>query len=111
VSGRPWPGSDVDVGYYLEGYRRGQLQSLSEESRLASALVDALGIAVDLRNLAEAPLELRGRVLEDGVRIYSGDDPERVALERYVLAHYHDYKETFRAMHTTRLRQLARRGL
>lgn len=111
VSGRPRPGSDVDIGYYLGGYRRGRLLSLGEESRLASALVDAVGIDVDLRNLAEAPLELRGRVLEEGIRIYSGDDPERVALERYVLAHYHDYKETFRTMHNTRLRQLARRGL
>jgi predicted nucleotidyltransferase len=111
VSGRPRPESDVDIGYYLQGYQRGQLLSLGEESRLASALVDVVGIPVDLRNLAEAPLELRGRVLEEGVRIYSGDDPERVALERYVLAHYHDYKETFRAMHENRLRNLARRGL
>ncbi|HEU4368816.1 MAG TPA: hypothetical protein VFV05_11395 [Methylomirabilota bacterium] len=70
-----------------------------------------MGIAVDLRNLAEAPLELRGRVLEAGTRIYSGDDPQRVALERYVLAHYHDHKETFAIMHKTRLRQLARLGL
>ena len=74
------------------------------------ALADAVGVPIDLRNLAEAPLELRGRVLEEGVRIYSGHDPERVALECYVLAHYHDYKDTFRAMHETRLRQLARRG-
>jgi len=90
VSGRPRPESDVDIGYYLAGYRCGQLLSLGEESRLASALVGAVGIAVDLRNLAEAPLELRGRVLEEGIR--------------------HDYKETFRAMHEIRLRQLARRG-
>jgi predicted nucleotidyltransferase len=111
VSGRPRPGSDLDIGYYVEGYRRGETLSLREESRLASALADAVGVAIDLRNLGEAPLELRGRVLEEGARIYSGHDPERVALERYVLAHYHDYKDTFQAMHETRLRQLARRGL
>jgi hypothetical protein len=50
-------------------------------------------------------------VLEEGARIYSANDAERVALECFVLARYHDYKETFRAMHETRLRELARRGL
>jgi uncharacterized protein len=111
VSGRPRPDSDLDVGYYLHGHHHGQHLSFLEEQRLALALSDAAGVEVDLRNLAEAPLELRGRVLEDGVRIYSADDPERVALERYTLAHYHDYKEIFRRMHEIRLRQLATRGL
>jgi predicted nucleotidyltransferase len=109
VSGRPRPASDLDVGYYLRGYRRGETLSMRDESLLASALADAVGLEVDLRNLAEGPLELRGRVLEEGVRIYSADEPERVALERYVLAHYHDYKDVFRHMHEVRLRSLASR--
>jgi predicted nucleotidyltransferase len=110
VAGRPRPGSDLDVGYYLSGYRDGEVLSLREELRLASALADAAGVEVDLRNLAEAPLELRGRVLEEGVRIYSADEPGRVALERYLLARYHDYKDVFRQMHELRLRALAARG-
>jgi predicted nucleotidyltransferase len=110
VSGRPRPKSDLDVGYYLTTYREHRRLSMREESRLASALADAAGVDVDLRNLAEGPLELRGRVLEEGVRIYSADDPERVALERYILARYHDYKDVFRQMHDLRLRRLAARG-
>jgi len=51
-----------------------------------------------------------GRVLEEGVRVYSTDEPERVALERYVLSRYHDYKDIFRQMHDLRLRRLAERG-
>ena len=109
VSGRPRPNSDLDVGYYLTGYRERGVLSLREELRLASALADAIGLDVDLRNLAEAPLELRGRVLEEGVRIYSADDAARVALERYLLSRYHDYKETFRRMHELRLRRLGER--
>ena len=81
VSGRPRPASDVDIGYYASGYR-GELLPLREELRLASALSDAVGLEVDLRNLADAPLELRGRVLQEGVRIYSGNDARRVELER-----------------------------
>ena len=49
-------------------------------------------------------------VLEDGVRIYSANEPERVALECYILAHYHDYKDVFAEMHALRLRRLAERG-
>ena len=111
VSGRPRQTSDVDIGYYVSGYRSGQLLPLREELRLASALSDAVGLEVDLRNLAEAPLELRGRVLEEGARIYSGDDARRVELERDLLGRYHDYKEVFQRMHEVRLRALAARGI
>ena len=111
VSGRPRPTSDLDVGYYLDGYRTGQILSLREELRLASALSDAVGIEIDLRNLAAAPLEARGRVLEEGARIYSADDARRVELERGLLGRYHDYKEVFQRMHEVRLRALAARGI
>ena len=70
-----------------------------------------VGLQVDLRNLGGAPLELRGRVLEEGVRIYSGNASNRVDLECDILARYHDYKDVFREMHETRLKQTAKRGL
>jgi predicted nucleotidyltransferase len=111
ISGRPRPSSDLDVGYYLEGFREGATLSLQIELQLANVLSEAAGLAVDLRNLAEAPLELRGRVLEDGIRIFSGDAARRVALERDLLARYHDYKEEYRQMHELRLRSRGRRYL
>jgi len=111
VSGNPLPDSDLDVGYYLTGYRSGASLSLGDEALLASELSEALGVEVDLRNLADAPLELRGRVLEEGVRIYSGDDVERVGLERDLLGRYHDYKETFQRMHELRLERIRERGI
>ncbi len=101
--------SDLDIGYYLEGYRQGDLLSIREEMVLAADLSDAVGCQVDLKNLAEAPLELRGQVLEEGVRIFSGNDSQRVDLECDVLARYHDYKEIFEQMHEIRLRQIATR--
>ena len=111
VSGTPRSDSDLDVGYYLEEYRRGDGLPIAEEMRLASELSAAVGLNVDLRNLASAPLELRGRVLEEGVRIYSGDPVARVTLERELLGRYHDYKEIFEQMHAMRLRVVAERGL
>ena len=111
VSGTPRPDSDLDIGYYLEGYWQRPPITIREEMRLAGKLSDGVGFTVDLRSLAGAPLEVRGRVLEDGVRIYSGDPAARVALERDLLSRYHDYKEVFREMHDLRLRAIAERGL
>jgi predicted nucleotidyltransferase len=105
VSGRPQPTSDLDVGYYLDGYREGTVLPLREEMGLASMLSDVTGFEVDLRNLADAPLEVRGRALEEGIRIFSGHDVRRVALERDLLGRYHDYKDVFREMHRVRLRR------
>jgi predicted nucleotidyltransferase len=111
VSGRPAAGSDLDVGYYLYGHRTGEALPLGEEMRLADELSALVGCDVDLRNLAEAPLDFRGRILEEGVRIFSGNDAQRVALERELLGRYHDYKEEFLRMHEMRLRRVAARGL
>jgi predicted nucleotidyltransferase len=111
VSGRPLPDSDLDVGYYLMGFREGQALTFQQEALLGSELSEALGVEVDLRNLADAPLELRGRVLEEGVRIFSGDDVRRVGLERDLLGRYHDYKEEFMRMHELRLRLTGEQGL
>jgi predicted nucleotidyltransferase len=111
VSGRPGPASDLDVGYYLDDVQVASPLGPRQEMSLAAALGDEVGVPVDLRDLSEAPLELRGRVLEEGVRVYSGDPARRVALERRILSRYHDYKGEYELMHETRLRGIAARGL
>jgi predicted nucleotidyltransferase len=108
ISGRPRPDSDLDIGYYPLDARNPL--SVRDEMTIAADLSAELGLEVDLRNLADAPLEARGRILEEGVRIHSGDEPGRVALERATLSFYHDYKEIFVRMHEERLRIRARRG-
>jgi predicted nucleotidyltransferase len=111
ISGRPRPDSDLDVGYYLDRSTGCEPLPLRIEMELAGSLSGAAGFTVDLRDLGDAPLELRGRVLEEGMRIYSGDPERRVALERDLLGRYHDYKDVFRNMHEIRLKQTAARGL
>ncbi len=66
---------------------------------------------MDLRDLGEAPLELRGRVLEEGIRIYCSDEVARVNLERDLLGCYHDCKPAFERMHEQRLKAFAREGV
>ena len=108
MAGNPRPDSDFDVGYYpLPGI---QGLPLREEMLLAAKLTEALGVGVDLRNLAEAPLELRGAVLEDGVRVFSSDEELRVDLEADLLSRYHDYKDVFLRMHEEHLAGLAVRS-
>jgi len=111
ISGRPGPESDLDIGYYLNDFRRHPPLPICREMDLADRLSKHLGLEVDLRDLGRAPLEVRGRVLEQGVRIYCSDEVQRVNLERDLLSRYLDYKDIFRRMHDLRLEQFARRGL
>ena len=111
VSGTPRADSDLDVGYFLRGYRDGARLSLRDELALADRMTDRLGVDVDLRDLAGAPLEVRGRILEEGVRIYSGDFQERVELEADTYSRFHDYKAEFEELARIRLQRIAARGL
>ena len=108
VAGNPRPDSDLDVGYYLLPGSQGL--PFREEMLLAAKLTEALGVGVDLRNLAEAPLELRGAVLEDGVRVFSSNEELRVDLEADLLSRYHDYKDVFRRLHEEHLAGIAARS-
>jgi predicted nucleotidyltransferase len=109
MAGSPRPDSDLDLGYYLRpNYPRSCL-GLREELDLAGNLSDALGYEVDLRCLGGAPLEVRGRVLERGLRVYCDDEVARVGLERCLLGEYHDYKDKLAAWRQLRLAALAAR--
>jgi predicted nucleotidyltransferase len=109
VYGRPRPDSDLDVGYFLSRNAGTAPLSLREEMRLTDVLSQAVGVEVDLRDLGDAPLELRGRAIVEGVRVFSGDAVERVGLERDLLARYFDYQEEFRQLHELRLKSMAER--
>ena len=103
VQGHPRSDSDLDVGYYIHTETVSAPPAIQEEMQMADRLSRILGIEIDLRNLGTAPLELRGRVLEQGRRIYCSDHVARVNLERNLLGMYHDYKAEFELFHTRRL--------
>lgn len=108
--GRPRSESDLDIGYYcLPGSAATRLP-LPEELRLAGLLSDAVGYEVDLRCLGDAPLDMRGRVLEEGHRVYASDEVARVNLERDLLGRYHDYKPKLAEWLRLRFASLAARA-
>jgi predicted nucleotidyltransferase len=85
---------------------------LLERERLADRLRNILAVPdVDLVILEEAPLELRGRVVQEGRTIYAADPAERVNFEVRSRSEYFDFLPVLRE-HTSRyLRQVARQGL
>lgn len=108
IHGRATSRSDLDIGYYAGGYPGATSLPLEEELRIEDRFAQSLGIETDFRGLARAPLEVRGRVLEQGVRIYCADDVARVNLERDLLSRWHDWKPSCLKLHEQRLGQLAR---
>ena len=106
--GRPRPNSDLDLGFYRFPKCEAWPRTLKDELVLEAKLAQRIGLEVDLRNLAEASLEFRGKVLEEGVRVYVSDEAARVNLERSLLSLYHDQKVVLEEFHRLRTRALAR---
>ena len=110
VWGTARPASDLDVGYYTLPLADARGLPLPTELRLADLLAEAVGVEVDLRYLAAAPLGLRGRALVKGRRVYCCDEVARVNLERDLLSRYLDYKPKLEAMRELRFAALAERA-
>ncbi len=109
IYGTPAADSDLDIGYYLDPDGERRDLPLFDQMAMEAELGDAIGVPVDLRNLGGAPLELRGRALEEGVRLYCSGECRRVAMETLLLSRYHDYKPALAAMHEERLQAFAGR--
>lgn len=101
------PGSDLDIAVMFDG-------SLPAEERLHLEL--SLGLALDsllggeradVRDLAAMPLILRGRVVTEGVLLYSRDEEGRVAFEIASRNEYFDFLPAYRAYQRTSLARLA----
>ena len=83
--------SDVDVAVALRPDVPGA-DHLDHLLDLGGRLQAELGgVEVDLVLLDEAPLPLRGRIVRDGVVIYSVDEPARVEYESRTFREFADY--------------------
>jgi uncharacterized protein len=107
ATGEPREGSDADVALIA-----GRELDLLEQQRLADRIARALGVPeVDLVLVDRASLELRGAVVQEGLLLFSADEPRRVAFEVRTRSEYLDFLPILRA-HTRRyLRQVAEHGL
>jgi predicted nucleotidyltransferase len=107
ATGRARPDSDADVAVLRE-----RALGLYEREQLAQRLAAVLGVPdVDVVDAGRAPLEIQGRVVQEGRLLYEADPARRVAFEVLTRSRYFDYLPTLRA-HTRRwLAEVAREGL
>jgi predicted nucleotidyltransferase len=101
------PESDLDVAALFD-----RPMELLEREALVARLSRALGVPdVDLVVLDTAPLELRGRVVQEGRLLFSADESRRVAFEVSTRLEYFDFLPTLESMTRIYLRRVAREGL
>jgi predicted nucleotidyltransferase len=101
------PHSDIDIAVLVDGGL-----GLLDRSRLAGRVADALRVTnVDVVVLDDAPLELRGRVVQEGRAIFSADEPRRVAFEVQTRSLYFDFLPTLKQHSRRYLRRVAEDGL
>jgi len=103
--------SDVDVALVLTEslppYER-----LNLELEIEAALEDASGLrGLDVRVINEAPLLVRGVVVQEGVRLYERDHARRVAFEVETRKRYFDFAPVARRLEAAFLDKIRREGL
>lgn len=99
--------SDIDIAAYLEPDHANDAFALSLS--LASAVEEATGRGPveALLILNDAPIALAGRVVQDGVVVYSRDEPARVRHSSLTLRQFHDFRIHERRSTQERLERMA----
>jgi len=105
------PFSDVDVALTLcESLP--PFERLNLELEIEAAIEDASGLTgLDVRIINEAPLLVRGRIVQEGVRLYERDHAQRVAFEVYTRKRYFDFEPVARRLQAAFLDKIHRDGL
>lgn len=105
------PFSDVDIALLLNA-------SLSPYERLKMELIiqgdieAACGFSpVDVRAINEAPLTVRGRIVQQGVLLYERDRARRIAFEVATRKRYFDFASAAHRLRDAFLQRVHREGL
>ena len=86
------PFSDIDIAIYVEDHA---LQnSLEIELSMSIQIDQKLNCQAEseVRIINNLPLTVTGKIVTEGIRIYSADEIERVNFETYVLSAYFDFR-------------------
>jgi predicted nucleotidyltransferase len=111
VSGQTTPFSDVDIALVIGG-KIAPLEGLNLILRVKLAIADRTDIQdADVRVIDDAPLVFRGRVVSDGVLIFSRDEEMRIAFETNTRMRYFDYLPIHRALQAEFFKGIRERGL
>src|SRR5437870_11081039 len=87
VAGRPRPGSDLDIAVSFDRRADRHLAEKAAYNALAAKL-GALGEKADLLDLSRCGSGIAFKVLQEGRRVLSRSEPERIALEAWIMRRY-----------------------
>ena len=111
AQGRPLPSSDVDIALVLTELPP-PYERLILEFTIQAALEDACGLTnLDVRTINEAPLMVKGSIIQEGLLLYSRDKDRRLAFEILTRKKYFDYQPTAARMQQAFLSHIRRKGL
>ncbi|MDM8527737.1 nucleotidyltransferase domain-containing protein [Anaerolineales bacterium HSG24] len=109
---RPLPTSDIDIALILREVPATGKDILYLEFAIQAALEDGCGLAnFDVRTINNAPLMVRGEVVQRGILLYQRDEDVRVAFEVLTRKLYFDYLPTAKRMQQAFLRHIHQKGL
>ncbi len=91
ATGRTHAESDVDVAVWLAGgLSRDRTDTVLD---LTARLADVSGLGnIEVSVLNWAPLRITGRVLSEGILLFSRDDPARIVWESRMLREFWDFR-------------------
>jgi predicted nucleotidyltransferase len=92
ASGFVHPFSDIDIAIYVEDHA---LQnSLKIELSMSLQIDRKLNCRAksEVRIINNLPLTVKGKIVTEGIRIYSADEIRRVNFETFVLSAYFDFR-------------------
>lgn len=105
------PLSDVDIALLL-GEPLSPYDRLTLEFAIQAAIEDVSGLRnVDVRAINEAPLLVRGKVVQQGILLYQRDKARRVAFEVQTRKRYFDFAPVARRLRQAFLNKVHREGL
>jgi predicted nucleotidyltransferase len=105
------PFSDVDLALVVDG-ELSPLERLKLMLRVQLDLADSCDIKnADVRIINDAPLVLQGKVVCEGILVFSRDERERVAFETTTRLRYFDYQPIHQELQDAFFAGLRERGL
>jgi predicted nucleotidyltransferase len=112
--GTMMPFSDVDVALLLSesmpSYERLVLE-LEIQGAIEAALDETNPLPVDVRAINDAPLTVRGQIVQQGVLVYERDRGRRITFEVQTRKQYLDFAPVARRLRDAFLQHVQREGL
>ncbi len=108
----PLPTSDVDIALVLNEVPANGKELLSLEFTIQAALEDACDLSnLDVRTINNAPLMVRGEIVQAGILLYERNRATRIAFEVLTRELYFDYRPTAKWMEQAFLNHIHQNGL